>query len=369
VFVAIKLAPGRGVQDIHPIVFRYTGSRPVIPLQLTAVAATTDMRVRTFFLDQSRVAPSNFDSVTLNEVKLEWPSFASNYQSVVGDAVDETGSGLGFVTEYAGPTAEVDQGGVYDPRWDAAAFVGLDPFEALAELERQGQIDCTSGTCIFPHPLVLPLLQRYLPAPAGQSESAFYGCLSCNRDQVDTAAWDADAFSRDYQERVVAPAEHARDLLRDQPYLTRMLTFLSPDEMTTDPVFHAREGLPEVARERWAERTVPCHGATTLDLPDGHHVVEAGLFSWVGRASGMPSAARIELVPESGASDVLLDESATIETLVDDANAKAERNASSGASSAAVRAAACRVGSPFAQHAAWLGLSVLHLLRRRRPRV
>ena len=58
----------------NEMLFRYPGMRPSIPIQLTAVAATVDMRIRTFMLGEGRIVPSNFRSVEPNAVRLSWPS-------------------------------------------------------------------------------------------------------------------------------------------------------------------------------------------------------------------------------------------------------------------------------------------------------
>jgi hypothetical protein len=365
VIVAIRMAPGAGVQEIHPIVFRYPGSRASIPIQLTAVAATADMRVRTFVLGQGRTVPSNYRSVEPNLARLSWPTFASNYENVVSAAVDETGDGLGFVTEYAGASQAIDGSGVYDERWDSAAFAEMSPQQAVAELFRQGHITCQGAFCTFPHPLVLPLLQRYIPAPSGSDENAFYGCQLCDEDQIDLAAWDPEAFARDYQERVIAPALHARELLAQQPYLTRLLTFLSPDEMTTDPVFHVRSDLPSVDREHWAEQTIACGEAPKFELPDGREIVVGGSLAWPGIDASVPSAERIEQIPETGKPKVVLDQGAEIDDALATINARTRRRVG-GASNLGSGSAACRVSSPFAQQTFWIAGALLYLLRRRR---
>ena len=368
VIAAIRMAPGAGVQEIHPIVFRYPGTRPSIPIQLTAVAATADMRVRTFMLGPGRIVPNNYRSVEPNTVRLNWPLFASNYESVVSAAVDETGDGLGFVTEYAGPSQAIDASAVYDERWDAEVFAKLDPFGALAELERQGQLTCTAGVCTFPHPLVLPLLQRFIPAPAGANENDFYGCLSCFEEQIDASAWDGAAFARDYRERVIAPGQHARQLLDEQPYLTRMLTFMSPDEMTRDPAFHVREDLPPVDREHWAEQIIACDEAPRFELPDGREVVlELGL-SWPGSDASVPSAERIEQIPERGAPKLVLDQGDEIDQALAKINARSRRRVGGVSNLGSSSGPACRVGGPFAQQSLWIGAALLYLLGRRRGR-
>ena len=64
-FVAVKLTGGTGIDEIHPLVVRYAGSQPCVPIKLTRVAAVEDMGIRTFFLGTSRVGPTNFKSIEL----------------------------------------------------------------------------------------------------------------------------------------------------------------------------------------------------------------------------------------------------------------------------------------------------------------
>lgn len=361
VVAAVRLAPDAGVQEIHPIVFRFTGAQPSIPIQLTAVAATPDMRVRAFFLGQGRAVPSNYRHVTLNDVRLSWPGFTPSYENAVARAVDETGDGFGFVTEYAGPSTIIDRERVLDPRWSAEVFQGLDPFEAVAELKAQGQITCEQNTCTLPHPLMLPLLQRYVPAPAGAIEGPFYACPECMRDQVDLDAWDAAAFAADYEERVIEPARRAAERLAASPYLTRLLTFLSPEEMTIDPVFHERADLPGVDNEHWAELEERCGEPTRLELPDGRTVIGTG-FSLSGQLSRLPSAERIEQIGEAGEPEVLQDNGEEIDRAVDrwnDSGATGDGSSSGGRGSLA-----CNVGSAAWQQT-WLWMLALYAVRRR----
>jgi hypothetical protein len=105
VFLAIKLTGGTGIDEIHPLVVRYAGNTPCVPLKLTSVAAVPDMGVRTFFLGSERVVPSNYKHVTLNQARIDWAAYGNNYNQVVSRAVDSPVSdGRGFVTEYAGPS-------------------------------------------------------------------------------------------------------------------------------------------------------------------------------------------------------------------------------------------------------------------------
>src|SRR5690606_33097721 len=62
-FVALKLSNRAGVDEIHPIVIRYEGNEPCVPIRLPAIAAVDDMEIRTFFLQGARVVPVNYRHV------------------------------------------------------------------------------------------------------------------------------------------------------------------------------------------------------------------------------------------------------------------------------------------------------------------
>jgi hypothetical protein len=260
---------------------------------------------------------------------------------------------------------------VRDPRWSADVFDNLDALEAIDELKAQGHIRCEEGqgSCQLPHPLMLPILQRYLPAPAGTAEGPFYACPQCMAEQIDEAAWDAAAFALEYQERVIDPADHAAGLLQASPYLTRLLTFISPEEMTADPVFHERTDLPNEPNEHWAERSERCGEQARITFPDGR-VSLAGTWSLgAGRLASLPTAERIEQVGERGAPVVVLDNTAAIDAGLERANADIAAGGTGEATQVPRGRSgfACSVASPgWNQMALWL--LTLFVIRRRSRR-
>ncbi|MEM6996975.1 MAG: hypothetical protein AAF721_41110, partial [Myxococcota bacterium] len=74
------------------------------------------------------------------------------------------------------------------------------------------------------------------------------------------------------QERIVAPMDHANDLLATWPYLTRLYTTISPHEMLSDPVFAEVEGLADVPRAHGGLRTSDCC-EQRMRLPGGREVL------------------------------------------------------------------------------------------------
>ncbi len=320
-FVAVKLTGGAGVDEIHPLVVRYEGAEPCVPIKLTAVAAAEDMGIRTFFLGTKRVVPKNFKHVVPNPVKLDWFNSSSAYANFVGRSADSpVANGQAFVTEYAGSSAVVSQGSIASPSWNAAPFATVNPVGVIDLLENQQLVSCYGGSCTYTNPLLLPLLREYLPAPATLTangmtvrdpalvEGYFYSCLACYQPLIDLAKWNGSEFASKLASRIIDPARHADQLLASWPYLTRMFTTMSPAEMTLDPDFQERDGLPDVNLVRaTATRRITCDGASAMILPDGRNVALAPLTSSWPSFSDMPWAQRIEEFQATDNTVVLVD--------------------------------------------------------------
>lgn len=303
-FVAFKLRGGTQTDEIHPVVIRYEGE-PCIPIRLTRIAAEPDMGIRVFFLGDRRVAPLNFRSVEINPLLVDWINLGANYAELVTLAVDVPGSdGHGFVTEYAGPSSIVPTDGMLEPSWQAERFVGIDPTLVVDELAAQGLMTCTERPCTYAHPLVQGILARFLPRPVGVAEDDFYACLSCYADQIDLEVWSDADFAAEVASRIVEPGRRALDLLRAHPYLTRLFTTLSPHEMTRDPLFHANADLPDVSNVYTATLVNVCEGTSYIELEDGRKIAvdPSGTLPM-----DMPSAERVDEVPEQGAPMTVVD--------------------------------------------------------------
>lgn len=325
-FAAFRLSQSAGVGEIHPVVIRYVGDEPCIPIRLTQIAAQDDMDIRAFFLGEGRVAPTNYQHVEINPTKLDWFGLGANYKAVVTMAVDEPmADGHGFVTEFAGDSAVVARDGLFSETWDAEAFAAIDPTAVVVELTAQGLMsDCGVDTCMFAHPLLRGLLLAFLPPPDGVTEGEFWGALPEFTDQIDVDVWDAAGFSAAVQERIIDPGAHALDLLDTHPTLTRLYTTLSPHEMTADPMFHTNFELPLVDNtSRIATLFRPCSGTNEMQSIGITPAVDVDFSNvWPDIAPDqMPWALRIESVPPVGAPMILVDNQPTIEMLVDEWNA------------------------------------------------
>ena len=277
-FTALKLANDATVGEIHPIVIRYPGQEPCVPLKLTAIAAEEDMEVRVFFLDATRIVPVNYRHVLVNPLKLDWFNTAANYKEVISMAVDaQKADGNAFVTEYAGPSNVINTFSILDPSWDSdpIAALGTSPVGAIEILESQGLLECDAEwdtDCTYIHPLIRSIVAEYIPVPNGMVPVDFYDDLAANVDLIDIAAWDALGFATKMNERIIDPAKNAVALVENNPYLTRMYTTISPAEMNADPIFRRNSTLSDVANIQFATQTAHCDGSNTMVLPDGREV-------------------------------------------------------------------------------------------------
>ncbi len=107
VFLAMKLLPEQGVQDIQPIQVTYPSEQPMIPLRLTAVAANPNMAVLTWFYAQNQAVPINYTHMEIPDHEITFFSFGgNNYRQLIGQKADEFG-GHAFITEYAQATHNI----------------------------------------------------------------------------------------------------------------------------------------------------------------------------------------------------------------------------------------------------------------------
>jgi hypothetical protein len=342
-FVAVKLTGGAGINEIHPLVVRYPGTNPCVPLKLTSVAAIEDMGVRTFFLGNQRVVPKNYKHVVPNLAKLDWLNASTSYAELVGRAVDSPlANGQAWITEYAGPAAIIGANSrIASPAWNAKPFETSAAVGVVQLLQDQGLANCSNGPigtsgaggapsvyggCSYSHPLLLPLLRQYIPAPSMLTvkgnvlvdpvliEANFYSCLACYQDKIDQTKWKPLEFATDLAKRIIDPARHADAVLSAWPYLTRLFTTMSPVEMTQDPEFLERQGLGNVPVIRLsATQRITCQNQSGMTLPGGRMVALTAQQGWPRFADTMPWAEKVEEIQATGDPVVLADNTATID--------------------------------------------------------
>jgi MYXO-CTERM domain-containing protein len=273
-FVAIRLINGHTVNEIQPLVMRFDAESPCIPLRLTSIAAINDLRINLWVLARDRVVPQNYFELVVNPARINWFSSGFNYDALVKEAANQAG-GNAFVTDYVGP-ATMLQGAIYSGRFDPNRIaLAKTPPEAMNEITIQG----------YPRDAaLLEILRKYIPEPMvlknrGVSELQFYNQLAqfWASDMRSFAPFDGKAMAADVNARLVQPLLNAQALFNRYPKLTRLSTFISPEEMTSDPLFILNSTLPDVPAQRVAtavlmcgtKQFTACEAPVRLELPDG----------------------------------------------------------------------------------------------------
>ena len=289
-FVALKLLNGVGVRSIQPIVLTFKGVEACVPLRLTAIAANPNMPVLVWVLGEERVAPRGFYEIKIDEMRINWMSAGSNYfgaNGLVSLAANEAG-GKAFVTEYAGPStvarAQVYMNGQFNT---ATLRAAMTPPAYLSAL--------TSMSGLANDTLMLPLLAQYIPMPdavkaMGITDAMFYSNISFYWNSFAFPPYDLAGLTTAIETSIIKPRVDAQMMIDAHPYLTRLNTFISPDEMDKDPFFFEARDLTDVSNVHTAVlRTMcgdaeymACNAPQRLELTDGRMAwVRAGSKSTV----------------------------------------------------------------------------------------
>lgn len=281
-FVALKLLNGQGVRSIRPIVLTFHGTDPCVPLRLTAIAALPDMPITVYLLGPARAVPQGYYELELDELRIDWWSGGSLYPTLLGQAANEAG-GNAFITEYAG-SSTVARGLLWsEGRYDVGQLRAAQTPPAFLQV--------LVGMGIASDPQMLPLLTQYIPMPAevaalGITPGVFYANISIYWAQYAFPPFDLATLTDQIVATILEPRRLAQAMIDGHPYLTRLATFISPDEMKSDPRFVFNPDLGDVSSLHTAVlRTMcgdaeflACNAPVRLELPDGR-------MAWVRRGS------------------------------------------------------------------------------------
>lgn len=337
VFIAVKLSKDQEAGDIRPLIVEYEAPNlACIPIRLTSIAAQADMPIFSWVLSDARAIPLNFFHVVLNPKAYDWMScgipagqgdfcFGENingvdcqqeYIKLVTEAADSA-EGRGFVTEFAGAT-DVMEGALYtEGQYDLDKLKDLDDPEEFLQVMLQLN---------FPRfgALIQEIIRDNIPQPDAstlpencQTETEFYSwnLSECLKSMPEDWTFDPAAFVADLDERFVTPMKDAQALFGKHPYMTRLFTTMSPDEMTRDPLFAFNSELGDVSNVHTIKAKATCSAdnqwtaeAITLTFADGEEVQLEGPFQQCtgGALEGTslanePAAADIQVLSEDGA--------------------------------------------------------------------
>jgi len=319
--LALRLTKDADTGSIRPIRITYAASAPMIPIRLTAVAATEDMGVMTWALSSARAVPFNYNALELNEARINWFNASSNYNQVVTEAADEAG-GQGFVTEFAGPSsqlANVVWSDDSEESWQSIRTATYFNFELIFDT----LYDNYQGYSGF-----WDAIRRSVTLTPPLTFEDFRACPTCyhSDDFQFSPSQLFDAFEQD----VIEPVRGTQALIDAAPYATRLYSTLSAAEMTVDPVFVFNPDLPDVSNIHQARRVIECGDDVTpseaswrVELPQGGVVRgRAGdVGRWPAAFAEQPPNVAIRTLSASGEGAVVADNGDIIGDLLASYNA------------------------------------------------
>lgn len=350
-FLALKLLKGSDVGDLQPVVVKYKSDLPMIPIILTGVAANPNMGVQVWVLGDDRAIPRNYHHTKINDAAIDWLGAAANYAEVVTDAVDEIEGHHSFVTEYAGSSdrmvGRIDFDGRFGMQAELAEKNKIKDF--IQYLNNRGYPLNTSGFSPVYSSQLINILRKHFPMPkkldeAGIVESDYYWSISyylgSYRDQnpnvfVDfVEEFNAEEIAAELNERIVVPTLSAGQLFRENDYLSRLFTTLSPNEMTKDPVFSFNPDLPEVSNRHEGSLTYYCDlvNEPTIGSSPAVLYTEQGFKIVYNSGTGesteefsfspidMPQSQYQEILREEGKPEIVIDNTKNIQSALDKNN-------------------------------------------------
>jgi len=306
-FVAVKLTKSASVGEIAPLALEMDTPEACVPLILTQIAAEPNMPVVVYVLGNGRAFPKNWFHVDMDYAQVNWSQNGSNYMAMATAAIDEA-AGHGFITEFAGAST-IAKGQLFQPgRFSTAGLVGVtDPSDVLDQLLQAG----------FPRDASMQaLLREFIPEPAelvaqGVDERTFYNSIAQYEPQLNGFKVDSVGLVKALEDRLITPLKEAQALFDEHPFLTRLMSTVSPSEMNRDPLFLLNPDLPAVSNVHTAKVSGMCSATNgqisnmKLTLEDGQ-VLSLGTTSLFGGGTPwmfetkVPRTKSIELVGPAG---------------------------------------------------------------------
>ena len=101
-FIALRLKPDQGVQQMQPVRVVSPGAVPVLPLRMVAAGTGANVDITLFVLGEGRWDTKNFPGAIVDATKLSWDfsTNASNYSTLRADVLG-TASGRTWLSAYA----------------------------------------------------------------------------------------------------------------------------------------------------------------------------------------------------------------------------------------------------------------------------
>jgi hypothetical protein len=303
---------------IRPVMLTYESKMVTVPIRPTAVAAQDDMGIRVWVSANRQAVSVNYKTLILNEALINWFNYQSNYNQVVTEAANQAG-GQGFVTELAGASGKYDQ-----LIWSKDDQMN---WEAMQNMQFADGIDAIWAANSYYNGWEgwKDAIEMAVELPQGVNINDFARDPNSYKGMAHV---DAQEFFALLSEKVIEPVVKTQELLTSMPYLTRMFSTMSADEMTLDPVFGYNSDLADVDNVHKAKQYIECSpdlyqydAPWRIELPQGGVIRGKGSqYGWPLGIDALPANLKIVQLSSSGPGKVVSDNSSTIGEMLFDAS-------------------------------------------------
>lgn len=315
--IAFRLTKGSPTGAIRPVILDYEGDLPTIPIRPTAVAAQDDMGILVWVLSEAQAVPKNYRSLILNEALINWFNPLSTYDQVVTAAANEAG-GQGFVTEMAGASTAVED--------TVFSTSDSDGYDQLTQQTFADPIDLIFAANAYYRNWDgwREAIEAAVTLPPGGSIDEFGRNPDAYRG-VDGFSVDTELFLDKLNTDVVEPVRKTQEIVDSRPYLTRLYSTMSADEMTRDPVFTFNPDLAPISNVHTADLYIQCNPGIyeyeapwRIELPHGGTIVGNGQQGpWPLALDGtVPANRKVVQLYETGAGEVIDDNRSEIASVI-----------------------------------------------------
>ena len=108
-FLTLQLRAGRADTQVKPIKVSYKSRTPMIPIKLTAVAATDDMPIIAWLFGSSPYEPSNYQEFSIDNTEIFFDNFGNdNFDLLRRNKADGFDDGQAWLAEYRQETGDLE---------------------------------------------------------------------------------------------------------------------------------------------------------------------------------------------------------------------------------------------------------------------
>lgn len=264
-FIALKLLPGKGVEEMKPVRVVSPGANPTLPLRMVSIGTGASVGITLFVISEGRFEAKNFGNTQIPADLLSWDFAASssNYSALRTSVLAENG-GATWATTFAMPNALLsplpsDFNFQRNYVVDAQNFISVQTIAEAYVKQGVNNQEATDQGCIASFQSLAESDQMVVdPCPAGKP-SDDPSCGSAGAGEIDARVFECGAADTIAETTLDDIATALTGLHPKDVWLTRLEAELPQTALANDLEIKAATSQTNVDNEMQA------HTGTNVD--------------------------------------------------------------------------------------------------------